>query len=120
MLDDDEQLRFLIRRWVNGDSAVPAVERLLVLGQHDEAATLGRVAIRAPIDADDEATLARLITESGSPPDGWSAALHDFAASPSEEAWATLMRFVPEDVFYQRLKNTIVMLQMLQCDGDVL
>lgn len=120
MLDDDDQLQFLIRRWANGDSAVPAVRRLLELGRHDEAATIGRVAIHAPLGSEDEAELARLIDQSGSPPGGWSDALHSFAAAPSEESWDALMRFVPQDVFYQRLKNTIVTLQMLHCDGDLL
>jgi hypothetical protein len=121
MFADDDQLTFLIRRWANGDSAVPAVRRLVELGSHSEAATLARrVAIRAPIDALDEACLADLINEAGSPPAGWSAALEAFAATPSDEGWEELMRFVPEDVFYQRLKNTIVMLQTLHCDGDAL
>jgi hypothetical protein len=30
------------------------------------------------------------------------------------------MRFVPEDVFYQRLKYTVLILLGLECDGDVL
>jgi len=30
------------------------------------------------------------------------------------------MRFVPEDVFYQRLRNTIMLLMKLGCDGNIL
>lgn len=120
MLENDDQLPFLIRRWANGESAVPAVQRLLDLGRPDEAATIARVAIRAPRGEDDEAQLARLIHEAGSAPQGWSDALEALAAAPTDDGWQTLMRFVPEEVFYQRLKNTIVVLLMLRCDGDVL
>src|SRR5207245_9358495 len=64
--------------------------------------------------------LEATLLESASAPEGWLAALEGFAKSPSEERWQELMCFVPEDVFYQRLRNTIVLLMKLGCDGNIL
>jgi hypothetical protein len=63
MFEDDDQLPFLIRRWINGDSALPAVLRLLDLDRADEAATIARVAIRDPRSPDDERALAEIREE---------------------------------------------------------
>ncbi len=111
--------RFLARRWFNGGSALPLVRRYLEDGLPDEAAMIARMALRFD-DCLDHDALEATLYESASAPDGWLAALEDFAKSPSEERWHELMCFVPEDVFYQRLRNTIVLLMKLGCDGNIL
>ena len=114
-LDD----RFLARQWFNGGSALPLVRQLLEDDRPDEAAMIARMALRFD-DCQDRDALEATLLESASAPDGWLAALEEFAKSPSEERWQELMCFVPEEVFYQRLRNTIVLLMKLGCDGNIL
>lgn len=119
MIDRDPQLTFLTRQWFNGGSALPLVRRLLEDGQTDEAAVTARLAVRMEPCADRE-ELEATLHETASTPDGWVPALEDFARHPSEERWLELMRFVPEDVWYHRLRNTIACLMRLGCDGNIL
>ncbi|HYS53203.1 MAG TPA: hypothetical protein VER58_05490 [Thermoanaerobaculia bacterium] len=111
--------RFLARQWLNGGSALPLVRQLLDDDCPDEAAATARMALRMP-DCHDRDALEATLLESASTPEGWLAALEAFAKAPSETGWEELMRFVPEDVFYQRLRNTVAMLMKLHCDGNIL
>lgn len=115
----EPQLTFLARRWLNGDSSLPFVEKLRELGFDDEAAATARLALRDPECLDREA-LEIALHEIASSPDGWLDALAAFAHDPSEEGWQQLMLFVPEEVWYQRLRNTTEVLMRLGCDGNVL
>jgi hypothetical protein len=115
----DPQLTFLARRWLNGDSSLPFVQKLRELGFDDEAAATARLALNDPECRDREA-LEPLLNEIASSPDGWLDALAAFVHDPSEEGWQQLMRFVPEEVWYQRLRNTTEVLMRLGCDGNVL
>jgi hypothetical protein len=116
---DDAQLTFLTRRWLNGDSALPLVVRLRELGYDTEAAATARLAVRDP-DCLDREALEAALHEIGSAPDGWMEALAEFARNPGEQRWNELMTFVPPEVFYQRLRNTIATLMRLGCDGNIL
>jgi hypothetical protein len=116
---DDPQLTFLTRRWFNGDSSLPLVERLRELGHHDEAAATARLALRDP-DCKDRDALEAALHDIANSPDHWLDELAAFAREPSEERWDALMQFVPEEVFYQRLRNTISVLMRLGCDGNIL
>jgi hypothetical protein len=111
--------RFLIRQWFNGGSALPLVLQHLEEGRSDEAAITARLALHFEDCADREALEATLL-ESSSAPDGWLEALEAFAKCPGEERWKELMSFVPEEVFYQRLRNTVMLLMKLGCDGNIL
>lgn len=120
MRDRDAEITLLLRRhFYGGESAMPAVRELIAAGDLDYAAVVARLALRTAEGAD-RAELMSALGEISSAPTGWAAALETFAAAPSEEAWEELMRFVPEDVHYQRLKYTVVALISLGCDGDVL
>lgn len=68
----------------------------------------------------DREVLEALLLETASTPQGWQEALADFAREPSEERWTELMSFVPEEVWYQRLRNTIAWLMRFGCDGNIL
>ena len=116
---DDPQLTFLTRSWANGESSLPVVQRLRELGEDHRAAAMARLALRDPECRDREVLETTLHEISGSS-DGWLEALDTFAASPSEERWEALMRFVPEDVWYQRLRDTTETLLRLGCDGNIL
>ena len=119
MFDEDPQLRFLARQWLNDGSALPLVRRLLDNGHTDEAAATARLALRRE-DCADRAALEAALLETANTPDGWLSELEKFAKVPSEERWEELMRFVPEEVWYQRLRNTIGQLMRLGCDGNIL
>jgi hypothetical protein len=119
LMDEDPAITFLIRRWANGESALPVVERLSQNGSEDEAAAVARLALASPECADRdelEAVLRRIASE----PDGWAEALTDFARNPSEERWDELMQFVPDDISYQRLRTSVPFLMRLGCDGNIL
>ena len=119
MRDDDPEATLLLRRFFNGgESALPAIRKLMETDV-DYAAVVARLALRTANGEEREELLA-VLEEITSAPTGWAAALETFAAAPSEEAWDELMRFVPEEVFYQRLKYTVLVLIGLGCDGDVL
>ena len=119
MIADDPECRFLVRRWLNGDSALPLVESLMETGQDVEAGATARLALKDPECPDREPLEAALRRIAGEP-EGWSAALEDFARNPSEERWELLMRFVPLDDLYQRLRSAVPLLMRLGCDGNIL
>lgn len=119
VIRDDPTVTFLIRRWANGDSILPAVKRLMELGLNDEAAATARLGL-ADDACRDRDELEAALHEISSAPAGWLDSLQDFARNPSDEKWEELMRFVPEEVAYQRLRNTIAILMRLGCDGDIL
>jgi hypothetical protein len=95
------------------------VRALIEDGEQEQAAIVARLAVRVA-EAEEHDALLELLGEITSAPGGWVDALEDFAKSPSEEAWNDLMRFVPEEVFHQRLQYTVLALISLGCDGDVL
>jgi hypothetical protein len=120
MQEHDPEFTFLLRRYFHGgESAMPAIRKLMASGDPDYAAVVARLALRRAEGTDREGLLA-VLAEITSAPTGWATALETFAAAPSEDAWEELMRFVPEEVFHQRLKYTVLVLIGLGCDGDVL
>lgn len=116
---DDSQVRFLVRRWFNGGSALPVVQRLMELNSQGEAAATARLALQYP-DCPDREALENALHEIAGASDAWLDALAAFARDPDETRWEELMRFVPEEVFYQRLRDTIATLLRLGCDGNIL
>jgi len=119
MFDECPEVTFLLRTWINGGSALPAVRMMIENGYGFEAACTANVAMKRP-DCDERDALLAVIGEVANTSDEWVGALHDFARNPSEERWDELFRFAPEEVFYQRLRHTIAILLALQCDGDIL
>lgn len=112
-------MTLLLRHWGNGGSALPAVKTLAEGGYPEDAAAIARLALRAPDCADREA-LETAIAQAANTSDDWVRAIEEFAQHPSEERWDELMRFVPDENQYQRLRHTIALLQSLQCDGNIL
>lgn len=116
----DHEATLLLRHYFHGGgSALPAIRKLIEAGELDYAAVVARLAVRSAEGTEREELFA-ILGEITSAPSGWPAALETFAAAPSETAWEELMRFVPEDVFHQRLKYTVLVLLGLGCDGDIL
>lgn len=119
MFEECPEVIFLLRTWINGGSALPAVRMLIDNGYGFEAACTANVAIRKP-DCEDREALLAAIGEVANTSDEWVEALQEFARHPSEERWNELFRFTPDEVFYQRLRHTIAILLALKCDGDIL
>jgi hypothetical protein len=110
---------FLIRRWDNGDSMLPLVQRLMERGSTIEAGVAARLALAKP-DCQDREALEAALHMIANEPAGWEAALQDFARNPSMERWDDLMQFVDEEDFYQRFRTTVSFLMREGCDGDIL
>lgn len=117
--DECPEVTLLIRHWGNGGSALPAVKKLLECGDSDHAAAIARLALRAP-DCADREELEAAIAQAANISEGWVSALEEFASHPSEERWDELMRFVPLEEHYQRLRYTLALLLSLHCDGNIL
>ena len=117
--DEYPEVTLLLRHWSNGGSALPAVNKLAESGYPDDAATVARLALRAPDCADREG-LEAAIAQAANVSDGWVSAIEEFANHPSEERWDELMRFVPVEEHYQRLRYTLALLLSLHCDGNIL
>jgi len=118
-IDDDPEVRVLRKRWMAGSSALPVVELLASRGAKIEAATLARLALAKP-DCPDAEKLRSVFADLSSPPAGWDEALAEFARSPSSERWSGLMRFIPEDLFYLRMRDIVGRLTALGLDGDAI
>jgi hypothetical protein len=109
----------LIQNWLNGGSALPAVKRLMDTGNVLEAAATARAAIAEHECADREA-LESLILQASDIGDEWIAALREFAKAPSIERWDELLTFVPEEMFYQRIRTTTMLLMQMNCEANTL
>lgn len=117
MVEEDPKVVQRQRFWLNGGSALPLLELLLELGRVDDAAATARMALAMDSCLDRE-EVERILREAGSPPIGWDDALQAYADNPTDERWEDLMRFVPEEVAYQRLRNMVVQLRALGADAD--
>lgn len=98
---------------------MPVVKLLVSRGANTEAGAVARLALampNCPHAAELEAALARLAAF----PEGWERSLAEFAEAPSLERWRELMRFVPTDYAYQRLRETVRRLISLGTNGDAL
>lgn len=119
MRDEDPRIDQRRRFWLNGGSALPLLELLLEEGRLDEAAAYARMALVMD-GCHDRAAIEAILREAGSPPPGWNDALQAYADDPTDARWDDLMRFTPNDVLYNRLRNTVVQLRALGADPDAL
>ncbi len=117
MVEEDPKVVQRQRFWLNGGSPLPLLELLLELGRVDDAAATARMALAMDGCLDRE-EVERILREAGSPPIGWDDALQAYADNPTDERWEDLMRFIPEEVAYQRLRNMVVQLRALGADAD--
>jgi hypothetical protein len=118
-INDDPKVREARQRWLNGGSALPVVELMSSRGGKVEAAAVVRLALAKP-DCPDAEELRSVLAKLASPPAGWEESLANFAESPSHNAWRELMRFVPPDHAYLRLRDAIGRLRALGVDGDMI
>jgi hypothetical protein len=115
----DPELDALQQEWLGGGSALPLVRLLVQRGEGDHAAAIARIALgRADcLDADAIEDCLDRIDEA---PDEWRAQLAAMARDPSVERFEELMRFVPPELIYQRLRNALRKLRKLGVDANVL
>ena len=98
---------------------MPVVSLLASRGAKAEAAAVARLAL-SRADCSEAAELEGALARLAALPDGWERSLDEFAKSPSIEHWRELMRFVPQEYFYQRHRETIRRLRSMGVDGDLL
>ena len=116
---DDPELDAAQARWLNDGSALPLVSLHIARGESLEAGAVARVALEQP-DCPDAEEIERLLEQIDEEPEEWIAILRDFAAAPSLERWRDIMRFVPVDLLYQRVRNSIRRLRRLGIDTNML
>lgn len=115
----DPEIRAASKRWTDGGSALPVVELLAAKGAKIEAATYARLALARP-DCPDAEQIRAVLDRLSSPPAGWDDALVAFAGAPSEEGWQNMLRFIPSDVLYLRMRDVVGRLRKLGLDGDTI
>jgi hypothetical protein len=106
-------------QWINGGTARPLIEELIRLKRMNEAATLARLVLASHQCCERE-VLEKLLERTGSPPPGWSEAVAAFALEPTVEGWDALMCFTPNEVFYQRTRNTLRALRLNGTNPNIL
>jgi hypothetical protein len=117
--DEDPQVLFLIKRWHNGDSIMPAVRRLMELGDMDRAGATARLALVYP-DCKEREELHEVLREISSVPAGWAESIAAYCEEPTEERWEAMLRFVPLDNLYNTVRTLLPELMRRGCDGDLL
>jgi hypothetical protein len=117
MRDEDPRVVQRQRFWLNGGSALPLIELLMELDRVDDAAATARLALaREPCP--DREEIETILWDAGSPPAGWIPSLRAYAADPTDERWEEIFRFIPTDVVYHRMRNTMAELRKLGADPD--
>jgi hypothetical protein len=102
---DDPEETAAFREFAEG-RALALVALYAERGDLDRAATIARLALAQP-DCPDAAEIEAILDRAGDPPAEWKAQLDAFADVPSFERWQELMRFVPDELFYQRYRNSV-------------
>ena len=115
----DPELDTLQQQWLNGGSALPLVRLLVERGECDQAAAIARLVL-ARDECPDAAEIEQCLDEIDEASDEWRAQLAAMAHDPTVERFEELMRFVPPELIYQRLRNAIRKLKKLGVDGNVL
>jgi len=117
-LVEDPELTAATNEFVRG-VPLPLVQYHFERGEFEEAATVARLALNME-DCPDADTIEEILDRCSAPPEDWNQQLDRFAENPSLESWRDLMRFVPEDLFYQRHRNSIRYLRKRGVDANVL
>lgn len=115
----DPELDALQQEWLSGGSALPLLRLLIARGEGDHAAAIARIALGRP-ECNDTPEIERLLDEIDEAPDDWRAQLAELAADPSVERFEELMRFVPPELIYQRLRNALRKLRQFEIDANIL
>jgi hypothetical protein len=118
-INADPEVREARKRWLAGGSALAVVEVMSTRGAKIEAAAVARLALAKP-DCPDTAELRAVLAGLSSPPEGWDESLAGFSRSPSAESWRDLIRFIPADSLYLRLRDVVGRLQNLGVDVDTI
>jgi hypothetical protein len=115
----DPELDVLQQRWLDGGSALPLVRLLVARGESDQAAAIARLVLARDNCADAE-EIEQCLEAIDEAPEEWREQLAAMAADPSVERFEELMRFVPIELTYQRLRNAIRKLKKLGVDPNLL
>lgn len=119
MTHDEDRVERLRDDWIRGGMAGPVIEELIRLKRMDQAGALARIALSSDRCQDREA-VEKLLDLAGAPPPGWTDAVLAFSKNPTPDGWDSLMSFTPNEVLYQRTRNTIRLLRRIGTDPDAL
>lgn len=103
--------------WLRGGSHVDYVSVLRDAGRSEEAAILARTLL-AKKGCTERGELEDFLKSLSSPPSGWEEAVVDLADDPSTERWEALWRFTPEDVYFERVRYTLLLLRRMGVDPN--
>ena len=115
----DPELDALQQEWLGGGSALPLVRLLVNRGEGDHAAAIARIAL-GRADCLDAGEIEQCLDDIDEAPDDWREELAEMARDPSVERFEELMRFVPPELIYQRLRNALRKLRKLDVDANIL
>lgn len=115
----DPELDALQQQWLGGGSALPLVRLLVSRGKGDHAAAIARLVLGRD-DCVDAAEIEQCLDEIDEASDEWREQLASMARDPSVDRFEELMRFVPPNLIYQRLRNSIRKLKKLGVDANLL
>ena len=115
----DPELDALQQDWLGGGSALPLVRLLVARGEGDHAAAIARIAL-GRAECPDASEIERALDDIDEASDEWREQLAELARDPTVERFEELMRFVPPELIYQRLRNAIRKLKKLGVDPNVL
>jgi hypothetical protein len=115
----DPELDTLQQQWLGGGSALPLVRLLVDRGEGDHAAAIARIAL-GRVDCPDAGEIERCLDDIDEAPDEWREQLATMARDPSVDRFEELMRFVPPELIYQRLRNALRKLKQLGVDANIL
>jgi hypothetical protein len=100
-------------------AALPLVSLCYERGELDRSAAIARLALVME-PCEDAAQIEEILERCSAPPDDWRIVLDTFAENPSLERWRDVMRFVPDDLRYQRHRNGIRYLRKRGVAADLL
>ena len=115
----DPELDALQQAWLDGGSALPLVRLLVKRGEGDHAAAIARIAL-GRANCKDAEEIEQCLDEIDEAPDEWREQLAAMARDPSVDRFEELMRFVPPEHIYQRLRNALRKLRKLGVDANIL
>jgi len=115
----DPELDALQQAWLDGGSALPLVRLLVTRGEGDHAAAIARIAL-GRADCPDAEEIEQCLDDIDEAPEEWREQLAAMARDPSVDRFEELMRFVPPEHIYQRLRNALRKLRKLGIDANIL
>lgn len=116
--DPDALLEMARQVWLSGGDHATYLKLLVEHGRAPQAITIASALLDKP-ECRDREELEKILTDAARVPEHWTEAVREFLGAPSPDAWERLMRFTPDDVYYQRVRHTLKLMIQLGADPNV-